>query len=190
MIDEADATAGGKRVTIILHRAAYLRELLADVPQERMHATKKLDKVDQNHDGSITLHFTDGTTHECNILFDADGIHSSVRKLILGDGDPPLSLGIPAPGPSITLKPHAKARASIDEGPVDIEDAREYMWIEDGTYLMHNVLNEGQLVRFIIASNDKDAEGSDRWHRIASSEDIKKLYQYWPSHLNKAVNEV
>lgn len=31
---------------------------------------------------------TDGTTHECDILVDADGVHSTVRKLILGADDP------------------------------------------------------------------------------------------------------
>ncbi|KAI1082684.1 hypothetical protein F5B20DRAFT_480078 [Whalleya microplaca] len=85
VIDEIDDITAGKRLTSIVHRAAYLKELLAGVPQERMHASKKLDKVDRNDDGSIMLHFADGTTHECDILIGADGIHSAVRKLILGD---------------------------------------------------------------------------------------------------------
>ncbi|RYP43458.1 hypothetical protein DL770_011673 [Monosporascus sp. CRB-9-2] len=129
-------------------RFMLAQELLADVPRERMHASKKLDKVDQNHDGSIRLHFADGTTHECDILVGAEGIYSTVRKFILGEGDPaafPRNTGSWA---VMTLKPYAEARASIGERPVDIEDAREYI-----------------------------------------SEEIKKLYQFWPPHFNKAVNE-
>jgi salicylate hydroxylase len=191
MIDESDdESPGQQRVTSIVHRAAFLRELLADVPPERMHASKKLDNFDRNSDGSLTLHFTDGTAHECDILIGADGIRSTVRKLILGEDDPaafPRNTGAWA---VMTLKPYAEARASIGKGPVNIEDAREYMWIGDGAYLMHNVLNQGQLVQFVIASHEKDAESSDRWYRTVSADEIKKLYQGWPPHLYKAVDEV
>ncbi|TVY14007.1 6-methylsalicylic acid decarboxylase atA [Lachnellula arida] len=190
MIDETNDEALGERVTSIVHRAAFLRELLAGVPQERMHAGKKLDKIDRNSDESITLHFTDGTTHECDILIGADGIRSTVRQLILGEDDPaalPRNTGSWA---VMTLKPYADAQASIGKGPVNIEDAREYMWIGDGTYLMHNVLNQGQLVQFVIASHEKDAESSDRWHRVVSRDEIKNLYQAWPPHLYKAVDEL
>lgn len=46
----------GTRVTTIVHRAAFLRELLAGVPKDRMHASKKLESVDRNDDGSLTIH--------------------------------------------------------------------------------------------------------------------------------------
>jgi hypothetical protein len=90
----------------------------------------------------------------------------------------------------MTLKPYAAAQASIGDGPVNIEDAREYSWVGDGAYLMHNVLNQGQLVQFVVASYEKDAESSDRWHRTVSADEIKKLYQSWPPHLYKAVEGV
>ncbi|KAF3071268.1 putative salicylate hydroxylase protein [Daldinia childiae] len=44
--DEADETVQAKRLTSIVHRAAVVKELLAGIPQNRMHASKKLDKVD------------------------------------------------------------------------------------------------------------------------------------------------
>lgn len=187
MIDE---TKEGERTASIVHRAAFLNELLADVPTERLHASKKLDHFDQNHDGSLTLHFTDGTTHECDILIGADGVHSTVRKLILGENDPAASPRNTGAWCIMTLKPYAEAQASIGSGPINIEDARENTWIGDGTFLLHNLLSDGQLVQFAVASHEKDAESSDRWHRTVSSAEIKKLYQGWPPHLVKAVDEV
>jgi salicylate hydroxylase len=89
-----------------------------------------------------------------------------------------------------TLKPYAEAQASIGSGPVNIEDAREHTWIGNGKFLMHNLLSDGQLVQLVIASHDKDAESSDRWHRPVSADEIKKLFQGWPPHLVKAVDEV
>lgn len=68
MIDEVDETAQGRRRIRIVQRAAFLEELLVNAPQEHMHTSKKLDRIDRNGDGSIKLHFTDGTTHKCDTL--------------------------------------------------------------------------------------------------------------------------
>ena len=43
-----DETKDGQRVTSIVHRAALLREFLANVPPERMYASRNLSHVDQN----------------------------------------------------------------------------------------------------------------------------------------------
>ncbi|KAI0149706.1 hypothetical protein F4776DRAFT_602846 [Hypoxylon sp. NC0597] len=86
MADEVDDVVQGKRLSSIIHRAALLQEWLADIPRDRMHASKKLQKIDGN--GPITLYFTDGIIHQCDILVGADGIHSTVRKLVLGECDP------------------------------------------------------------------------------------------------------
>lgn len=187
MIDEV-TDEGGRTLTSIVHRAAFLRELLAEIPLERLHASKKLERAETAGDGPVTLHFTDGTTHECDILVGADGIHSRVRSIILGENDPAATPRNSGWWAVMALKPYADARSSIGEGPVDNDNAREHMWIGDDSYILHNVLNQGQLVQFAICAYDKD--GGDKWHRMVSAEDIKKIYQDWPPHLNKAVNEV
>ncbi|KAJ4345330.1 uncharacterized protein N0V89_011460 [Didymosphaeria variabile] len=128
VIGEVDEKTAGKRLTSIVHRAALLQELLSDAPQERLHASKKLEGVDRRADKSLTLHFTDGTSHECDILIGADSIHSTVRKIVL-DGSPaatPRSTGI---WMVMTLQPYAEAQAIIGKGTIDFEDAREYSWI-------------------------------------------------------------
>ncbi|KAI0976018.1 hypothetical protein F4678DRAFT_456346 [Xylaria arbuscula] len=184
-----DVIDEGKRLTIIVHRAAYLQQLLAHVPMERLHASKKLTSIDQ-HPNFITLHFADGTTHECDILVGADGIRSTVRKFILGENDPAASPRNSGAWALMTLPPYAKARASIGQEFIDSEDAREHFWIGNGSYLMHNVLSDGHLVQFVIGSSDPEAESSDRWQRTVSSDEIKQLYKDWPPHLRRAVNEL
>ncbi|KAI7780624.1 hypothetical protein LA080_015907 [Diaporthe eres] len=57
MADEVDGKAQGKRLT-----SELLQTLLADIPEDRMHTSKKLQKIDQ--DNSLALYFTDGKNHD------------------------------------------------------------------------------------------------------------------------------
>ncbi|KAI0146124.1 hypothetical protein GGR57DRAFT_479581 [Xylariaceae sp. FL1272] len=187
VINEVDDSTG-TRLTSIIHRAAYLQQLLADVPEDRLHASKKLERIHRNSDG-VTLQFADGTTHDCDILVGADGIHSTVRKYVLGEDDPaahPRNTGLWL---VMTLQPYDKARASFGADLVDRNDAREYSWVGNGTYILHNVLSDGQLVQLVIGSSDDDAP-SDQWRRSVSADEIRKLYAGWPTELRKAVNEL
>jgi salicylate hydroxylase len=191
VVDEVDyMTSGNRRLTSIVHRADFLRELLANVPRERMHASKKLDRVEEANDQSITLYFTDGTSHDCDILVGADGIHSMVRKLVLGEDDPAASPRNTGVWTTMTLQPYAAAQASIGKDAVSFEHPYEHSWIGRGSFLMHNLLSNGQLVQLVIAAREKEAEGSDNWARSVSGNEIRKLYQDWPSHLAKAVDSV
>ncbi len=186
VINEVD-NSKGTRLTSIIHRAAYLQQLLADVPEDRLHSSKKLEGISHNANG-VTLRFADGTNHDCDILVGADGIHSTVRKFVLGEDDPaahPRNTGLWI---VMTLQPYDKAKASLGEGLVNSNDAREYSWVGDGTYILHNVLSDGQLVQFVIGSSDDEL--SDQWRRTVSADEIKKLYAGWPIELRKAVDEV
>ncbi len=179
MIDKFEGIVRGKHVTGIVHRAAFLRELLADVPQDRMHASKRLETVDRNSNSNnyLTLHFTDGSIHECDVLIGADGIHRTVRKLVLGENDPAASPSNSGWWTVMSLEPYADARASIGDVPVHIEDAREYLWVGDGTYILHNLLDHGTLVQFVLCSRDDAEVASDSWHRTISADEINNLYQ-------------
>ncbi|KAI0151151.1 salicylate hydroxylase [Pestalotiopsis sp. NC0098] len=190
--DEVDEAVQGKRLSSIVHRVNFLDALLADIPRDRMHASKKLQKVDQ--DGSITLTFVDGTTFECDILIGADGIHSTVRKLVLGENDPAASPQNSGAWMVMTLQPFDKAQASLGKDRVNLDDAREYGWAGHTAFLMHNLLSDGELVQFVIASNDTKPQSGlgslNDWKRTVSFEEIKKLFQGWPEDIQKAVGEL
>jgi len=194
VIDEVDyTTSGGQRLTSIVSRAAFLQELLATVPAARMHASKRLDKGDDDDDAAhgLTLHFTDGTTHECDILIGADGIHSSVRRLVLGPENAaacePKNTGVWI---AMTLQPYAEAQASMGKDLIDTEDAREHSWVGRGAFILHNLLSGGQLVQFVIAGRDREedkASWADKWHKTVPVDDIREMFKDWPAHLTKAV---
>ncbi|KAF7534204.1 hypothetical protein G7054_g6443 [Neopestalotiopsis clavispora] len=190
MADEVDEAVQGKRLTSIVHRVNFLEALLAVIPRERMHASKKLQKIDRQD--SITLTFVDGSTFECDILIGADGIHSTVRKLVLGENDNTASPQNSGAWFLMTLQPFDKAQASLGKDLVNIADACEYGWAGQTAFLMHNILSSGDLVQFAIAANDKKAGSAslDEWRRKVDAEEIKSLFQDWPPHLERAVNEL
>lgn len=195
MIDEIDAGVHQKQVVSIVHRAALLRELLASVPPGRMHASKRLERVDRGNSagaggGPLTLYFADGSTHECDVLIGADGIHSIVRGIVLGDGDPAVRPRNTGWWAIMGLKPYAAARSSLGEGLVDVEDPRQYGWTGEGVYLMHDVLSDGQLVQLVACGMDEGAIGSDRWQTKLSADEIRENFQGWPASLRNAVEKV
>ena len=69
-------------------RALFLEQLLKDVDQSRLHPAKKMRSLTQQPEQNIILEFEDGTTHACDILLGADGIHSAVRKYVVGPENP------------------------------------------------------------------------------------------------------
>jgi 2-polyprenyl-6-methoxyphenol hydroxylase-like FAD-dependent oxidoreductase len=67
----------------VLHRILRERAEQAGV---RIHDAKQLVRVDEQPDG-VTAHFADGTSASAEVLIGADGVHSTVRRLI--DPDAP-----------------------------------------------------------------------------------------------------
>jgi salicylate hydroxylase len=195
LIDEANAEVQSNRISSIVHRGTLVREFLRDLPQERMHASKKLERVASGlcEDGSterLTLQFDDGTTHECDVLIGADGIRSLVRKTILGEEDPatyPRNTGTWA---IMTLKPYDEAQAAFGPELINKSDTREYMWVGDGSFFLHNVLDSGDTAQIILSSNDASVEQKDAWKRKVGVEEMKDLCKDWPRELNRAVHEL
>ncbi|KAI2784532.1 hypothetical protein F4815DRAFT_440837 [Daldinia loculata] len=142
--------------------------------------------------GSLIDEVDDGTTHECDILIGADGIHSTAKSAALRAA---AFASIESESESESDNPAASPRNTgtwlvMTLQPFSIEDAREYSWIRDGSFILHNLLSDGQLVQFVIASDDKEAESTDRWNRSVNAEEIKSVYKDWPPHLSKAVDEL
>nr|XP_023908623.1 6-methylsalicylic acid decarboxylase atA-like [Quercus suber] len=183
--------------TTVVQRAHLLRELLSGLPAERMHASKKLASIDRQSNGSVLLHFADESTHECDILIGADGVHSTVRKIILGHDDPASTPRSTHWWAIMTLNPYQQARTSIGNAPVDIEDARECAWAGDGSFMMSNVLSHGDIVQFSVLSGEKlpledPKDEANQWSRTVNTETLKKLFldKEWMPHLDRAVREL
>lgn len=74
-----------------VHRAKFLDEFVRLIPKEIAHFGKRLDQIEDEAGSPVKLHFKDGTTALADCVIGADGVHSVVRRHILGDEHPALN---------------------------------------------------------------------------------------------------
>ncbi|KAI9666324.1 MAG: hypothetical protein M1821_004259 [Bathelium mastoideum] len=140
----------------IVHRAAFLRELLAPLPRENMHTNKKLIAVDYTQDYNLLLRFEDGSTVEVDALVGADGLFGFVRAHVLGadhEAVQPIAAGWAGVH---NLVPFSKA---CDKLGADLfKKDRQYGWIG----------NEGLMMPATLLLDQDDPATFAQWeHRDA-----------------------
>lgn len=72
-----------------VHRAKFLEALVKLIPPEIAHFGKRVEILEERSD-DVLIHFKDGTTASAQCVIGADGVHSAVRRHLLGDDHPQL----------------------------------------------------------------------------------------------------
>lgn len=124
----------GERRGKVVHRAALLAELLRPIDRQKMHTNKKLARIEELDTDRLKLYFENGETFEAHIVIGADGIHGHVRQHILGDRYPATFAGF---CDARSLIPMQKAKELLGEEYFEVD--RQYGWIGDGGFFMHDI---------------------------------------------------
>ncbi|KAI1778548.1 salicylate hydroxylase [Hypoxylon cercidicola] len=147
---------------IVIHRASLLRELLADLPKEALHANKKLSGISERGDsmvgGGVEVSFTDGTTAYFDAVVGADGIFSAVRDYVLREFQDPENEFKASPSgfwDCRNLVPFEKAKETLGEQYFELD--RQYGWVTDGALLMHDVLENRTTVQCVVSAIEEDS---------------------------------
>src|ERR1700748_769714 len=72
---------------LCMHRGDLHDALLSTIPADIVHTGKKLVGLDQA-DGRVTLSFAEVSRASADAVIGADGVHSTVRELMIGRDDP------------------------------------------------------------------------------------------------------
>jgi salicylate hydroxylase/6-hydroxynicotinate 3-monooxygenase len=72
---------------LCMHRADLHEALASAVPAEIVHLNRKLTGLEQKG-GRVTLRFADGTAATADAVVGADGVHSTVRDIVVGPDEP------------------------------------------------------------------------------------------------------
>ena len=130
-----------------------------------MSTSKKLVDivpVDAVVGGGIELRFQDGSVEHADALIVADGIFGFVQKYVLGANDAAMEPVYAGWWNCRNLVPIEKAKEKLAKGY--LVGNRQYGWVGDGGFIMHDVLNNGEMVQCLGsgreggASNEKKME--------------------------------
>jgi salicylate hydroxylase len=80
----------------------------------------------------------------------------------------------------------------LNGAPIDIKNAREYGWLAEGHFIMHNILSGGELVQFAFCGYDEDAIGSEHRARVVTRGQLREMSsgKGWLPHLERGIEEV
>lgn len=146
---------------LVVHRASLLRELLAPLAaiDGVLHANKELSHLQQKGEKTHVT-FQDGTAETFDAVIGADGLFSTVRDYVLEDHDPQKHVASPAGfWDCRVLVPYEKAKAII--GPEHFEADRQFAWIGDDAFILHDILEHRTTVQCIISAVEEEQSLSD-----------------------------
>jgi salicylate hydroxylase len=172
----------GAEPTLVVHRAAFLQELLKPIPGGSLHANKKLVNIQDapDEEQGILLTFADGSVEHTDMLIGADGIHGFVRKYVLGDDHPATDAKFAGFWDCRSLVPFEKAKKLL--GEEYFKEDRQYGWIGDGAMLLHDVLDNGktvQCVAAIFSDGNNGFEDSKSWKTPIDRKKLEDALATW-----------
>ncbi|KAL8830418.1 MAG: hypothetical protein Q9191_001447 [Dirinaria sp. TL-2023a] len=156
-----------------VHRARFLDEIVKIVPPQRAHFNKRVVHLDDKQDGTIVIHFKDGTTAAADAVIGADGVHSNVREHLLGKilAKPVFSGTCAYRG----LAPMEKAVEKLGE-----EFAGNcFMHCGRGKGLMSYPIDGGSILNIVIIDFEHDTWEHENWVLPADPEAVRNMFSTW-----------
>ncbi|KAF2692089.1 salicylate hydroxylase [Lentithecium fluviatile CBS 122367] len=172
----------------VVHRAALLAELLKPIDNIKKHTNKKVVRIEDKEKGSLTIHFDDSTTFDAEAVIGADGIRGYVRSHVLGEDDPAVAAKSAGFWDSRSLVPLQKAKELLGEEYFRVN--RQYGWVGDCGFFMHDVLDGGDTVQFVLCGMSDGDWTEGEWSKPLDRAAVEKVVESWAeTPLKKSIVE-
>jgi salicylate hydroxylase len=166
-----------------IHRAHFLDELVKLVEPHRAHFGKRVIKIiESGGSDPIVLQFDDGTSAETDIVIGADGIHSMVRKYILGPEHPAASALFTGLVIYRAIVPIEVAKAKLGE----IKQSTASRCGKDGLVFAFPLANFTRYYLGVSVFNSGPWK-HDKWIIPADVTDVKAKFADWDDYVRKQV---
>lgn len=170
-----DAAFGAPHYQI--HRADVLRALINVIPSDRVHFGYRLTGL-VDHGNFVEAHFDNGICVNADVLVGADGIHSTVRRILFGQEQPHFTGCICYRG----LVPTERlAHLAI---PVESQ-----IWMGPGRHFVHYYVRNKQLLNF-VAVIEQDTWTKESWTDRGDVADAIAAFEDWHSQLREILSAV
>ena len=175
LADPLEATFGFPHYQ--MHRADLLAALATAVPAERVHLGHRLvDVVDRGD--RVEARFANGATVEADALIGADGIHSTVRRVLFGPDEPRFTGCVAYRG----LVPEERLRERALEVTAQV-------WMGPGRHFVHYFVSQRRLVNF-VAIVEQDTWTGESWTDRGEVADALAAFEGWHPQVREIVGAV
>ena len=150
----------------LIHRAdihSVILQACGRSPLINLVTSQKVVGFDDRGD-KVVAHTEDGTAHEGAALIGADGLWSTIRAKVVGDGPPRVSGHIAY-----------RAVLATHEVPLHLRISCMTLWAGPRNHLVHYPLRGGQLFNLVaVFHSDRYHEG---WDTTGDPDELKKRFQ-------------
>ncbi|KAF1362472.1 mannitol 1-phosphate dehydrogenase [Lizonia empirigonia] len=174
--------AGGDRGGV--YRAAFLDELVKDVPDDVARFGKRLVDLSNANDnsGDMVLHFADGTTAQHSTVIGCDGIKSKTRPWLLGKEEPASNAHYSGKYAYRGLIPMDKAVEMLGE-----EVARNSsIFLGYHGHILTFPVQKGNTMN-VVAFNSSKTWDNEKWVVTTSKEEMEADFAEWGPDVQKIV---
>ena len=144
-----------------MHRARLLEglvELVSD--RSRCHFGKRLSSISQpSGRGPCIISFVDGSSASADVVIGADGVHSAVRKYVLGEEHPALRPQFTGAVAYRGVVPMERVVAILGEEVA----ANTYCHFGPGVTALAYPIEKGKLVNFVLIDVGHGGEIGEQW---------------------------
>ncbi len=170
------ATADGDPLFYTAHRADVLAMLLAAIPPDRIHLGHKVAGIERT-DAGVDLVFENSAKITASVVIGADGIHSQVRRALLGEEAPQFTGCIAYRGlvPAVRVKQLALPQET-------------QLWMGPGKHFVHYFVR-GDLVNFVCLI-DRDTWTEESWTQHGNPDDALAAYNGWHPQVRGLIEAV
>jgi 2-polyprenyl-6-methoxyphenol hydroxylase-like FAD-dependent oxidoreductase len=160
-----------------MHRADLLSALAAAVPTERVHLGHRLVDVIERGD-RVEARFANGAAVEADVLIGADGIHSTVRRVLFGPDDPRFTGCVAYRG----LVPEERLRELALEVTAQV-------WMGPARHFVHYFVSQRRLVNF-VAIIEQDTWTGESWTDRGEVADALAAFEGWHPQVRTILGSV
>jgi salicylate hydroxylase len=160
---------------MIFHRGELHAVLAKAVPPERVHLAHRCVDVRQDG-GRVVTKFDNGVEIEADALIAADGIHSTVRRILRGPERPRFA--------------NRAFRGLIPAEKVTEIPRESTAWLGPHGHFIHYFVSAGRYLNF-VGHKEQDTEWlSESWSEPGKVSDLRAAYAGWHPQVQRIIDAV
>ncbi len=155
-----------------VHRADLHHCLLSAVPEGSITLSAQCESVSQTKHAA-TAQFADGNTFEADLIVGADGIQSTVRKIIFGDASP-----------RFTGNMCWRTVIPFEKPPLELVSPDSSFWLGPRGHVVTYYVSGGRAVN-VVAIRETDTWVAESWNVPSTREELLAAYPGWHENVLK-----